>query len=72
VSEEKKAANIIKAYQFAKQNWSPWIGVMTLWTLPDPTWGPEREEYWWAIANADGTPRAALNALISARTSGQI
>ena len=28
---------------------------MTLWTLPDPSWGPEREEYWWAVANPDGS-----------------
>ena len=36
---------------------------MTLWTLPDPSWTPEREEYWWAITNPDGTPRAALTAV---------
>jgi hypothetical protein len=72
VSEEKKAANIVKAFQYAKQNWSPWIGVMTLWTLPDPNWGPDREEYWWAIANPDGTARAALTAIKTARLNGQI
>ena len=63
VTEDKKAANIIKAFQYAQQNWSPWIGVMTLWTLADPTWKPDREEYWWAINNPDGTPRAALTAV---------
>ena len=35
-----------------------WIGVMTLWKLPDPL-GPDREEYWWAIANPDGPARRA-------------
>jgi hypothetical protein len=72
VSEEKKADNIIKAFQYARQNWSPWIGVMTLWTLPDPSWTPQREEYWWAIANPDGTPRAALTAVKAARQNGSI
>jgi len=70
VSEEKKAANIVKAFQYAKANWSPWIGVMTLWTLPDPNWTVAREEYHWAIANADGTARPALTAIKNARQSG--
>ena len=72
VSEDKKADNIIKAFQYARQNWSPWIGVMTLWTLADPTWKPDREEYWWAIDNPDGTPRAALTAVRTARQNGSI
>ena len=69
---QREAENIVKAFQYAKKNWSPWIGVMTLWTLPDPNWTPAREEYWWAIANPDGTPRAALTAIKNARANGQI
>jgi hypothetical protein len=72
VSEEQKANNIVEAYQYAKQHWAPWIGVMTLWTLPDPTWTPEREEYWWAISNPDGSARAALTAVRSARLNGSL
>jgi polysaccharide biosynthesis protein PslG len=70
VSEDKKAANIVKAFQYARDHWRPWIGVMTLWTVPDPTWTPDREEYWWAITNPDGSPRAAYNSLLKARASG--
>ena len=72
VSEDKKASNIVKALEYARQKWQPWIGVMTLWTLPDPGWTTDREEYWWAITNADGTPRAAYNALVQARQSGAL
>jgi hypothetical protein len=72
VSEDQKASNIVQAFQYAHQHWSPWIGVMTLWTLADPTWTPDREEYWWAIDNPDGTPRAALNAVRTARLNGAI
>jgi hypothetical protein len=72
VSEDKKAANIVKALQYARQYWQPWIGVMTLWTLPDPTWTTDREEYWWAITNADGSPRAAYKTLLDARRSGTL
>src|SRR5438034_10714086 len=53
VSEQKKADNLVSAFQYARQNWSDWIGVMTVWTLPDPTWDTSREEDWWAIANPD-------------------
>ena len=72
ISEDQKAANIVKALQYARQNWQPWIGVMTLWTLPDPAWTTDREEYWWAITNADGSPRAAYTALLQARRGGAL
>jgi hypothetical protein len=72
VSEDQKATNIIQAFQYARQHWSPWIGVMTLWTLADPSWTPQREEYWWAIDNPDGTPRAALDAVRAARLNGSL
>src|SRR6202011_1712631 len=48
VSEDKKADNIVQAFNYARQQWTSWIGVMSLWTLPDPTWDSSREEYWWA------------------------
>ncbi|HYU18361.1 MAG TPA: beta-galactosidase [Chloroflexota bacterium] len=67
VSEEQKADYLVGAYQWAYQNWKPWIGVMTLWNLPDPAWGPDREEYWWSIANPDGTSRPAYDRLLKAR-----
>ena len=72
VSEDKKADNIVKAFQYAKKHWSPWIGVMTLWTLADPTWNTQSEEYWWAIDEPDGTPRAALSAVRTARLNGSM
>jgi polysaccharide biosynthesis protein PslG len=72
VTEDKKAANIVRAFQYAKQHWTPWVGVMTLWTLSDPNWTPDREEYWWAIDNPNGTPRQALTSLLTARSSGTV
>ena len=59
VTPEQQADYLLSAYKWAHDNWSPWIGVMALWTLPDPSWGPEREEYWWAVANPDGSDRPA-------------
>jgi hypothetical protein len=43
---------------------------MSVWTLPDPTWDKDREEYWWAIANPDGTPRPAYTRIREGRMSG--
>jgi hypothetical protein len=67
VSEEKKADNLVRGFQYARDHWSPWVGVMSVWTLPDPTWTKDREEYWWAIADSDGTPRPAYVAIQDAR-----
>jgi hypothetical protein len=70
VTPDQQAEYLLAAYKWAHDNWSPWIGVMTLWTLPDPSWGPEREEYWWAVADPDGSDRPALTRLRQARQSG--
>lgn len=72
VTEDQKAQYIVDAYRWAAEHWAPWIGVMTLWNLPDPTWTVDREEYWWSIANADGSDRPAYARLKQARQSGYL
>ena len=72
VTEEEKGDNLVGAYKWAAENWAPWIGVMCLWTMPDPSWGPNDEKYWWAIMNPDGTPRAAYDRLLQARRNGTL
>jgi hypothetical protein len=72
VSEDKKADNIVAAFNYARANWDPWIGVMSLWTLPDPNWDASREEYWWAITNPDGTPRTAYTRIRAERSGGAL
>jgi polysaccharide biosynthesis protein PslG len=72
VSEEEKGDNLVGAYRWAAEHWAPWIGVMCLWTMPDPGWGPNDEKYWWAIMNPDGTPRAAYERLLQARKNGTL
>ncbi|NLT74588.1 MAG: cellulase family glycosylhydrolase [Chloroflexi bacterium] len=49
VSEETKAEYLVRAYQYARDKWSPWIGVMSLIYVADPDWTPDNEQYWWAI-----------------------
>jgi hypothetical protein len=70
VTEDKKADNIVQAFTFAREQWTPWIGVMSLWTMCDPTWDQTREEYWWAITYPNGSPRPTYTRLRDARTSG--
>ncbi|OQY19354.1 MAG: hypothetical protein B6I34_09665 [Anaerolineaceae bacterium 4572_32.1] len=59
VSEEKKADYFVRAYQYAKEHWQPWIGLMSLIYIVDIEWTPENEQYWWAITEP-GYPLSPL------------
>ena len=60
VTEQEQADYLERAYEYAIANWRPWIGLMVLIYLPDPSWQPADEEYWWAILEPDGSgPRQA-------------
>lgn len=63
VTEEQKADYIVRAYQWAREHWSPWIGLMSVIYIADPDWTPQDEQYWWAITNPDGTTRPAYEAI---------
>lgn len=63
VSEDEQAENIVAAYDYALENWSPWVGLMTLIYLPDPTWTEADEESWWALVAPDGRTRPAFFAV---------
>jgi hypothetical protein len=63
VSEETKAEYLVRAYQYAEQNWSPWISIMSTIYLCDADWTQQNEQYWWCVNNPDGTPRPAFGAL---------
>ncbi len=59
VDEQTQAKYIVDAYQYAKKNWSPWIGAMFVIYIANPDWTKDTEEYWWSITTPDGDPRAA-------------
>ena len=46
VSPEQQADYIVRAYQYARTNWTPWIGPMFVWNIADPSWTPQVEQYW--------------------------
>jgi hypothetical protein len=53
VTEEQQADYLVRAYKYAKENWSPWIGMMTLIYVARFDWTEEDEQYWWAITYPD-------------------
>ena len=68
VTEAQQADYLFRAYEYAIANWRPWIGLMTLIYLPDPTWQHEHEEFWWSIIEPDtGEPRMAYIKLANMR-----
>lgn len=67
VTPEEQADYLVRAISYARENWSPWIGPLFVWNLPDPAWTPENEEFWWAIADPfhwqEGEERPAYRSL---------
>ncbi len=67
VTPEQQADYLVRAFRYAQEHWSPWIGPMFVWNLPDPHWTPDNEEFWWAIADPfhweGGLPRPAYDSL---------
>ena len=54
IDEFVKGDYLKRAYAYAAANWQPWIGLMSLITMPNLDWtndgNPQDEEqYWWAI-----------------------
>jgi hypothetical protein len=59
VTEQQKADYLVRAYQYAKTHWQPWIGLMSAIYICNPEWKESNEEYWWAITRP-GIPKAQL------------
>lgn len=54
IDQMVQADYLRRAYIYAQENWQPWIGLMSLLTMPNLQWvevGDPRfeEQYWWAI-----------------------
>lgn len=54
ITDMVQAEYLRGAYEWAAANWQPWIGLMSLLTMPNLDWlddgNPQDEEqYWWAI-----------------------
>jgi len=40
---------MVRAYQYARDHWQPWIGVMSLIYMPDVHWTQDDEQFWWSV-----------------------
>jgi hypothetical protein len=53
VTPEQQADYLVRAFSYAKTQWSPWVGLMTVMSISDPRWTEQDEQYWWAITEPD-------------------
>jgi hypothetical protein len=49
VDEITQAEYFKRAYRYAAEHWQPWVGVMSLIYVADPTWHMDDEETYWSI-----------------------
>jgi hypothetical protein len=49
VTAEQQAQYFERAYAYAKANWRPWIGVMSLIYVANPQWTMNDEQTYWSI-----------------------
>ncbi len=49
VTPEQQDKYLQRAYAYAKENWRPWIGVMSLIYVANPRWTMQDEQTYWSI-----------------------
>lgn len=49
VTPEQQDQYFQRAYAYAKENWRPWIGVMSLIYVANPQWTMDDEQTYWSI-----------------------
>lgn len=49
VTEQQQADYLVRAYQFARNNWAPWISIMITIYIANPAWTSADEQFWWSI-----------------------
>lgn len=53
---------MVRAYKYAKANWQPWIGVMSLIFMPDAKWTRNDEQFWWSVIEPSPVDQLFLKA----------
>ncbi|HBY99195.1 MAG: cellulase family glycosylhydrolase [Ardenticatenaceae bacterium] len=49
VTEAQQAEYLVRAFQYAKGHWRPWIGLMTVIYVCNVDWTENDEQYYWCI-----------------------
>jgi hypothetical protein len=52
---------LVRALKYARENWRPWIALMSMIYLPDNNWKPTDEQFYWSIIEP-GYPELRLKA----------
>jgi polysaccharide biosynthesis protein PslG len=66
VTAEEQADYLVRAFQYAEENWSPWIGLMSVIYICNYDWTEADEQYYWCITEPtypDTLTRPAYDAL---------
>jgi polysaccharide biosynthesis protein PslG len=53
VTEEEKADYMVRAFEYARENWSPWMGLMSLIYVCNYDWTEADEQYYWCITGPE-------------------
>jgi hypothetical protein len=53
---------MVRAYQYAKAHWQPWIALMSLIYMPDVKWTQNDEQYWWSVMEPSSIDQLNLKA----------
>jgi hypothetical protein len=53
---------MVRAYRYAKENWRPWIAIMSLIYMPDVKWTQNDEQYWWSVMEPSPVDQLFLKA----------
>jgi hypothetical protein len=67
VDEATQADYLVRAFQYAREHWAPWIGLLSTVYIADPEWTEAHEQYWWAITRPTppGDPPVLLPAYLA-------
>lgn len=49
ITEAIKGRYLERALQYARENWTPWIGLMSVIYMPDVDWTKDTEQFYWSI-----------------------
>jgi polysaccharide biosynthesis protein PslG len=49
IDQAKQGCYLVRALKYAKENWQPWIGLMSMIYMPDVNWTKNDEQYYWSI-----------------------
>jgi len=66
VTPQQQADYLVRAFAYARENWSPWVGPMVVISIADPSWTEDDEQFWWSITEPgwpDNELRPAYDAL---------